>query len=423
MYKGIVTKNYLNIRVSGPNRDHPPLKQALQKGTEIEIKNALYGEEIDGENLWYKLTSNHYVWAGYVFTENDIEIQKKRIIFTADDYGVVDSIDSGIIKGVKDGLLNSVTCFTNYGENGEKALKKLRKLEMLQASYQLELGVHLTITSGSPLLGRGNVPLLCRDKKDRLPGYKESDFCDYTKLKRHYEKLDDSQKANFIIQLEAELRKQIEVFLNPQDGGNPILLSHLTSHHNSLLFREEFFEVMLKLSKEYKVRIQNDSLPIPLRSLHNIPGWKDNGFYTVKGKILFPKKSINKLKRKMRQASNSLVKTPSLLHSNHYGPPPFILKKNIDKLVEKKKNKSNGMLKDLINGDFTTMEFLLHLRSGKLYQNHDDYEKNETRPTGYAGINPTAFDSRTAELTAFLSRFARPSSLPPEIEMGTWANL
>lgn len=422
MHKGIVSVDFLNIRISGSNRDESPLNLPLEKGEEVTITKALYGESLEDENVWYQLDSGEYVWAGGIEVDDDIHIASKKVIFTADDYGVVDSINLGITNAVTNGMLNSVTCFTNYGLNGSKSLANIRKLERLKSQKPLSLGVHLTVTSGNPILGRGAVRLLCRDQNKTERGYNESDFYDFTKLLNHYRFLSSSDKMLFQEQMFNELEAQIKVFTNPGDGGAPIQLDHLTSHHNSLLFHEDFFNVLLKLSNKFEVKMRNDRVPVPLRSLTNLPQWKDTGYYNTKGKVVFPKLNIAKLKRNLKRPENKSIKTVGLLHSNHFGPIPFILKKNIKRLIKKKHGLSDGMLRDLVRYDQESMEFLLHLRAGKLYRSHKPY-KEETRATGYAGINPKSFDSRTAEYESFVKRFKKGTKLPAGIELGTWEDL
>lgn len=436
MYKGKVTGG-LYIRAHGPNR-HGGIEGTLEKGEIINIKRAVNGEKIRGEKLWYQLESGSYVWSGRVRTDEDITAPTKRVIFTADDYGVVRTIDAGILSAVKNGLLNSVTCFTNFGDGGIRSLENIRTLEKLKDKYQLEIGVHLTITSGSPILGRVSVPTLCRDEDDVLKHYDQSDFCDYTKLNKKYRKLDGKGKSDFLKELKRELTAQLEVFTDPPDGGDPINIDHITSHHNSLLYQKEFFEIMIELSKRFGVVYAGDDKRVPLRSLENIPSFKDSAFYVVKGKILLPGHLIRSLKKIVNSKNNNTLNTPGLLHSNHFGPIPFFEKStnySLYRLKEKKMRKSKKMLDDHESGmfcknDHDTMEFLLHLRKGDP-RTHEEFEKHETRPTGYAGINPLSFDGRTAEYLSFTEFFKRKSGHVKGTEIklregmvrGTWNEL
>lgn len=427
LVKGIITENYLHVRVAGPNTWEEPLPQVLSKGDEILIQRAVYGEELEGENIWFVLDSGNYVWSGYVAAEEGIEElmpSEKRVIFTADDYGVVDSINWGVIHAVNKGLLNSVTCLTNFGEGGSKSLANIQMLlqktkdSLAERQLKLELGVHLTITSGSPILK--DVTSLVR-KTGRDERYPQGEFNNYTELRDAYKALSRSEKKEFVKDLKRELQAQINVFLD-----NDIKIYHLTSHHNSLLYFPEFFEVMCQLAYENGEKDGNGNLirPIPLRSLENKPAWKDYGFLFFKGDVKFPGSLIRKLKRIIRSDEFKLIQSPEVLHSNYFGPIPKVEKKGLSyiSLVHQKEKKGQDMIHDLRKGRFVSMEFLLHLRSGEVYKDQDEYEA-ETLATGYAGINHLSFDARTAEFQSFVNKFSDPAKLHEPVSLGSWEEI
>ena len=70
-----------------------------------------------------------------------------KIIFTADDYGCVDEIDKGIRYAIKGKMTNSVAVFAN----GPNRIKSFAAIKKLQDGKLVDVGCHLTITSGSPL--------------------------------------------------------------------------------------------------------------------------------------------------------------------------------------------------------------------------------------------------------------------------------
>ena len=70
-----------------------------------------------------------------------------KIIFTADDYGCADEIDNGILKAVDEGLIKSVAAFAN----GPDVTDRLRKIKVRQDRGEVEVGCHLTVTSGKPI--------------------------------------------------------------------------------------------------------------------------------------------------------------------------------------------------------------------------------------------------------------------------------
>lgn len=406
MVSGTITQDELNVRENAPGRSSSVVGR-LRKGDTVNIAGAVYGEEIDGVNIWYKLDSGHYIWSGYVFTDPMPKPQRKKVLFTADDYGVVDSVNRGVIRAIQEGQLNSVTCLTNYGKDGIDSIKNIRLLQGETGSRKVELGVHLTITSGSPLIGRSNAELLCRAVKDKQPGYAQSDFFVYTEVLDHYENLSINDQEEFRAQLEAELDKQIQVFINPPDGGEPVSVDHLTSHHNSLLYHPHFFGIMQKMATRYRIVLGDKYVPVPLRSLNNIPVLKDNLFMNFKGKVNGHQRQLDIYRSLLETMAKPGIQTPDLLNSNHYGPIPVMNKSGtaFPRLVNKKTRKGRDMIDDLLKSEARHMEFLLHLRDGEVYRDQLDFSKKETDPTGYAGIDPMAFDTRTAELEAFIKTF------------------
>lgn len=414
----------VNIRSGLPGRTRKNKAGTLEYGDKVQIVKALYGEKLEHNNIWYQLESGDYVWSGGIRVDVALKPEHKKVIFTADDYGVVDSLNQGMIKAVQKGQLRSVTCLTNYpgkvtanGVSVPGSLDNIRQLLTETNGIEgLELGVHLTISSGSPILGRNKVPLLCRSQEsaDELAreGYTEADFQDYSKIRSHYVALSPANKRLFLDQLEQELKAQIEVFTNPKNGP-PIALNHITSHHNSLLFHDDFFAVMKKIAVDFKTMIKGELFPTPMRSLNNLPHIKDNLYMLTMGGVLGNTLHLAGLRKILAENPSVAVHTPDLLHSNHYGPLPGTSfdRMAFNNLVLEKVQKSRGMLEDLIkSGSEQTMEFLLHLRDGEPYEDQEKY-KVETLETGYAGIDYRAFDERTAELKSFLASFSNGKEL------------
>jgi predicted glycoside hydrolase/deacetylase ChbG (UPF0249 family) len=71
----------------------------------------------------------------------------KKLIVTADDFGVVKIIDQGIIKALKAKRVNSVAAFSNYGDKGGISRRKAECLLKDVGEQNVQLGIHLTISS------------------------------------------------------------------------------------------------------------------------------------------------------------------------------------------------------------------------------------------------------------------------------------
>lgn len=461
MVKGLITDN-LYVRNNYASQEGWA-KFYFQEGDEVTIEKAVYGQKIEENDLWYKLDSGKFIWSGCVkiIDGNIAPPTEKRVIFTADDYGVVESINEGVKEAVRRGILRSVSCFTNYGEKGEKSLRMIRELQEVARvkGCDVELGVHLTITSGSPLIGRQAASLLCRDDKSLRKAERKfkkgsgapNDLACLFYAERDIVGLyqsfanDAALRNTYLNQLREELKAQMNVFLRAKNAAgepNPIPIGHLTSHHNSVFFHADLFDVVVELayanwlSTEEKTILTQErgmQFPIPIRSLVNVPSWKE--WLYMRGRVRHkgekgwegPLKFLQTLQANFCSPTlpAGKVKTPGFLNSAHYGPLPAQSNygTHYNSLVSKKQKKALDMLNELRWGDTNSMEFLLHIRSGGVYSDEDIYFENEVKPTGYDGIDSKAFDSRRAELQSFMLSFKTEADLPHGVFLGSWKTL
>ena len=78
----------------------------------------------------------------------------KKLIITTDDYGVVPSINTAIIEAINKNKVNSVAAFSNFdGSRKYKGSVANAKILLDKTNGNVDLGCHLTITSGSPITG------------------------------------------------------------------------------------------------------------------------------------------------------------------------------------------------------------------------------------------------------------------------------
>jgi len=318
----------------------------------------------------------------------------KRIIVTADDYGVVPSIDRGVIKGVIERKINSVAAFANYGEAGETSVANVKQLIVQSADHDAtpEIGVHLTISSGSPILGRDAVPSLCRTDAD-LEGenpLEANHFNAHTELSR------DAINVN---ELRAELQAQIDVF-----KSNDIPIAHLTCHHHTLIFFERFFKVYMDLAADNNIPIRSSRVEPKLKNdlylklYMYFMLWDDTDLDEADELATFLKK-IEKVQAEYRKGE---VSSPSFLETSHYGPLPMhkLKAKKMKKFLRKKRKAMGKMIERFKEGDDTLMEIVLHVREGDISSNTD--YKQEVIDARYAGIDHRYFDSRVVELNSIL---------------------
>lgn len=305
-----------------------------------------------------------------------------KLILTADDFGVVPSINEGITELVQKGLVNSVQVFTNYKDS----LQNTKKLIKDAPNSQFELGVHLTITSGSPLT----------DKKALKP---------ILDRKGNFSTFDELGSGANSTAIYHELKEQINVLRKDAELGPK--LTHLTCHHDSLWFYPEYTKQLIKVSNEFD---------LPFRNPKSFPPKRDKMYYTVVVPILqFIKlgwsdakliKETYHLRKEGYFPNEDLVyKAPHYMDSRHYGPIPgtiILPEKKADWIIEKQQKLQMMLQKAMVSGGPKTVElieFMFHVRKGAIGKGHKEY-KQEIEDTGYGGINPKYFDSRVIEFEA-----------------------
>jgi predicted glycoside hydrolase/deacetylase ChbG (UPF0249 family) len=153
----------------------------------------------------------------------------KRLIINADDFGLDEGIEQGIIELHQAGLISSTSCMTNMPAWPRAAA-------YLREHPELGAGVHLVINEGRPVLSASEVPALLR-----ADGY----FLNDGQIIR-------SLRPGTTAQLRAELRAQIERFAS--DVGRPP--DHLDSHCAVSYVRPDRFNVSLELAREYDLPIR-----------------------------------------------------------------------------------------------------------------------------------------------------------------------
>jgi predicted glycoside hydrolase/deacetylase ChbG (UPF0249 family) len=154
------------------------------------------------------------------------------LIVNADDYGLHPTVSAGIRKAHLEGILTSTTTMLNMPD-AQFALEMA-----VEHCSNLGLGVHLTLTAGSPLLPPEQLPSLMRlSDGTRFPR---------EEVLRRY--------AAYIpaAEVKAEWQAQIEHFIQLA-GKKP---DHLDSHHNSSYYTYPFFEAMLELAAEYQTAVR-----------------------------------------------------------------------------------------------------------------------------------------------------------------------
>ncbi|MDR2600962.1 MAG: chitin disaccharide deacetylase [Spirochaetaceae bacterium] len=144
-----------------------------------------------------------------------------KLIVNADDFGISEAVNLGIVKSFKDGVVRSTTMMANMPGFDHAAT--------LAKKYDgLGVGIHLVMTAGEPLTGRLKT-LTGEDGKF----LKQGDF---------FEKVKNNQVD--YSEMEKELRAQLKRIV---DAG--VKLTHFDSHHHFHLQKGPF-DVVKKLADE-----------------------------------------------------------------------------------------------------------------------------------------------------------------------------
>lgn len=152
----------------------------------------------------------------------------KRLIVNADDFGLHDKINEGIIKGFREGFITSCSVMP-----GAPAWEQAA--ELARENPSLGVGVHLTLVGGVASV----LP------KEKLPGLTDAEGLlpyDYVSFaKRFY------AGAIAAWEVEAELRAQIEKAL-----AVGLKLTHIDSHQHTHVL-PGVNKLVLKLMSEYNI--------------------------------------------------------------------------------------------------------------------------------------------------------------------------
>lgn len=151
----------------------------------------------------------------------------KKVIINADDFGLVQGVNEGIVKAHQEGILTSATLMANMPGFEEAVVLAI-------ANPKLGVGVHLNILRGQPVSPGQNVKSLLSKELHFIPSVSSL-------LRRIVWK-----RINFD-EVEREFRAQVEKVL-----GSGIEPSHIDSEKHIHLIRP-LFRIVLKLAKEYKI--------------------------------------------------------------------------------------------------------------------------------------------------------------------------
>ncbi|WP_027418824.1 ChbG/HpnK family deacetylase [Crocinitomix catalasitica] len=314
---------------------------------------------------------------------------KTKIIFTADDFGVENSINEGIIDLVQKGIINSVEVLPNFGPKGEKSVYNTLKLIDAAANIpHLELGIHFTITSGNALTNHSDLkPIL-------ETGSNINEFVSFQTL---------NSKASYEA-VKGELLAQANVLL-----GNPKIapfITHISNHHDALWFYPPYTRALIDIANQ---------LNLPVRNPRSYPASRTWVYYALQNKIKLAKKSKDRSQiegayelRKLGFFPNQSLSycTTDYMDNRFYGVMDNFFAadpRDVHAALRAKRRKIKNMFdKAAAAGPYgkraEIIEFMFHLRKGKVMD--AELAGKATHVAGYKGIDLAYFDGRTIEYLA-----------------------
>lgn len=199
--------------------------------------------------------------------------EKRILIVNADDFGMSQAVNQGIVKTFKDGLVRSTSLLVNMPETKQAVLlaKKLKTLEV---------GIHLNITEGFSVSPPEEVYLLT-DGSGRFNFNVKNIPESLRVLKRLVE-----TNPQILSQISLEFENQINQF--NQFGLN---LSHINIHHYISLLHPKLFEIYINTAKKFGVACRG--ICRPMFDLLNSSPKDQQIILNLKGKFSFPSPDLS----------------------------------------------------------------------------------------------------------------------------------
>jgi YdjC-like protein len=215
-----------------------------------------------------------------------------KYILTADDFGPVDFINQGILEHVEAKKINSVQVLVN-GDTESSLTKKLLKLaKVVPDNTVLDLGVHLTLTSGRPLYRRNSADSTIKNAWDKMvekktiAGFnsKKYVFKDFKKFYLAYVdgKTDLTKKHlydAYRLSIQSEFELQTDRLatavksVNASTQTSRLAFTSISCHHNIVAVNDDLYEI-------YAGMAQYNNRNLSIRAPKVIPAFRSK-FYTA----------------------------------------------------------------------------------------------------------------------------------------------
>jgi predicted glycoside hydrolase/deacetylase ChbG (UPF0249 family) len=331
-----------------------------------------------------------------------------RFIFTADDYGPIDFINRGICYAVKNGFINSVHVLSNIGKSQLKdALHQLN--EHVPEGKTLDLGLHLTLTSGGPL-HRNHGQNWVSTWGKMLKGNSFKPFTHFYFGYRNYL----AEICNEFTAQHHQLNEALQTLKNSR-----LKLTAVSHHHGIFAIDDVLF---WKYAHEFR-----GSANLALRSPKALPASANNSFFGLVVPLLnltdrkedrLEMERINAafLQNQFKGPQDLRIKTPSYTEVGFYSSLGSLL--TVDALHKKRIAKKVEAFNEMIeratsyplkaghDPDKKVVEYVFHL--GDHTQGRRGFKQHVKH---YCGINHNYFEDRQHELYALQASIEKHDSV------------
>lgn len=289
-----------------------------------------------------------------------------ELIITADDYCAHPYINRGIEDAILKGCINTVSAFMNIGKNDVNGLpSSAEQVRNLKLKFpHINVGVHLTISSGKPVLPYNEVPSLYR-KKSQTNFMELHDFS--------FNKVD-------IHELNKELNAQLKQF--PPEFN----IDHISCHQGILTMTPKMFKLYVSLANKLDISIRNPGIisRTKLKGFRKISKMKQTGIKNGFLMVIDNDASLGDVLRMSRYTQPKRMWKRCCLWCK-YLPPSYFIDTFYGNCSP---DRLKQILRDItkISDNASLVELVVHLGKG------------DTNPKPMDGVNKKYFDERAEEL-------------------------
>src|SRR3989338_513614 len=185
------------------------------------------------------------------------------IRITADDFGVHDNIDRGIIACAKNGTINNIDTMVTLNDSKARIRDLMRKFKPEFRSGKLSLGLHLSLSCGSPLYHVHEEYLNAIAKLDKIKKTNQERYFFKYSGGAGLEMIENIEKltAGYLPQLVEEMNAQYVEFKQITHDVIPDYEpSQISSHLGVYIANDDIYEASREFCKEMNLAMRCPTL-------------------------------------------------------------------------------------------------------------------------------------------------------------------